>query len=67
MRNFKSITIPNTVTQIGDFAFSNCSAVESITYLGTTSEWQQVTKGISWKAMITKTKVVTCQDGDVSL
>ncbi len=67
MRNFKSITIPNTVTKIGDFAFSNCSAVESITYLGTTSEWQQVTKGISWKAMITKTKVVACQDGDVSL
>ena len=61
-----SITIPDSVTSIGYEAFYNCSSLESITFNGTMEEWNNITKGSSWKLNVPATKV-TCTDGEISL
>ncbi len=37
-----SITIPNSITSIGDYAFYNCSKLKTIYYAGTYSEWYKI-------------------------
>ena len=43
-----SITIPESVTSIGDFAFSGCSSLKTINYTGTEEQWNAIRKGTSW-------------------
>ena len=38
----KSITIPESVTSIGNSAFKNCSALENVYYLGSEEQWEQI-------------------------
>ena len=45
-----SITIPESVTSIGDFAFSGCSSLKTINYTGTEEQWNAISKGTSWKS-----------------
>lgn len=40
-----SIAIPDSVTLIGWAAFYGCNALKTITFEGTTEQWQQITKG----------------------
>jgi hypothetical protein len=42
-KNLISITIPKRVTSIGDVAFYRCTALTSIYYGGSESEWKQLT------------------------
>ena len=43
--NIRTIAIPNSVIDIGMDAFSNCDYLTDIYYLGTQSEWDEVSKG----------------------
>ena len=44
----KEITIPDSVTSIGDMAFSNCTSLTSIKYRGTEEQWNAISKGYGW-------------------
>jgi len=61
-----SITIPASVTLISYSAFEGCSNLENITFLGTTTQWDNVTKRTNWKLGIPATQV-QCSDGTVSI
>lgn len=61
-----SITIPATVTSIGDFAFYSCSALRSIYYLGTRDAWRRVNVGKSTFNKLNNA-VLHCADGDINL
>ena len=46
--NLFSIEIPNSVTEIGSYAFSGCTNLKNIYYTGTQEEWDKITKNSSW-------------------
>ena len=60
-----NITLPKSLTYIGDIAFQDCP-LSNISYVGTISEWNNITKHTSWKNGLPAT-VVHCSDGDVTL
>ena len=61
-----SITIPNSVTSIGAYAFYGCESLTSITFDGTTTEWNDISKGGAWNFDTSATEVV-CSNGTVTL
>lgn len=48
LRRIKSVTIPKSVTKIGEFAFVSCSSVKSVYYLGTVENWCAIEFGNSF-------------------
>ena len=40
-----SITIPDSVTSIGDFAFDGCDKLEEVNYRGTEEQWMKIKIG----------------------
>lgn len=48
--SLESINIPNSVISIGEDAFYGCESLETINYNGTSSEWELIEKGSSWKS-----------------
>lgn len=61
-----SIKIPDSVTEIGESAFCNCSLLTEIKFEGTVAQWQDVIKGDTWKYGVPATKVI-CSDGEADL
>ena len=59
-----SITIPESVTYIGDFAFYDCTGLTSITFKGTKEQWTLISKGTLWD-FNTGNYVIHCTDGDI--
>ena len=57
-----SITIPDSVTNIGD-AFYGCTGLTSITYKGTTTQWKAINKDIFWNCNVPSCCKVYCVDG----
>ena len=43
--NISVIIIPNSVIHIGDYAFSDCSSITDIYYMGTEEEWSNISIG----------------------
>ena len=43
-----SVTIPKSVKSIGGYAFANCISLATVNYIGTSDEWESVTKGGYW-------------------
>lgn len=43
-----SITIPDSVTNIGNYAFEHCINLKSIKYRSTEEQWGSITKGNNW-------------------
>ena len=62
----ESITIPSSVTEIGEFAFSNCSSLKTINYRGTTEMFKNVNKKGNCFNKV-KNKEVNCTDGIVKV
>lgn len=60
-----SITIPESVTSI-EPAFYNCSSLTNITYNGTQSQWNKISKKSTWK-IDSSIKTITCTDGVITL
>lgn len=59
------ITIPDSVTSIGDFAFDGCTGFTSITFNGTMAQWNAIEKGQYW-AGYPGNYTIHCTDGDIS-
>ena len=61
--NLTSLSIPESVTSIGDNVFF-ASGISSLTYQGTTEQWDAISKGYDWQGSINE---VYCSDGYVPL
>ena len=46
--NITSITIPSTVTNISSNAFIYCTSLSNIYFMGTSAQWDAITKGANW-------------------
>ena len=60
------IVIPDSVTSIGDGAFSECTKLTTIIFEGTGEQWNEIEKGFDWNYGASVTEVV-CSDGIVTL
>lgn len=60
-----SIVIPNSVTSIDYEAFMGCDKLNSINYLGTMSNWNNIS--IKWNAFPKNLKEIKCKDGVINL
>ena len=60
------VIIPNSVSSIGNNTFSGCNHLTSISYTGTITHWNNITKGLGWNAGVPAT-VVHCTDGDAPI
>jgi hypothetical protein len=58
--SLKSITIPSSVTSIGDYAFYNCSNLQNVIYEGTEEEWSGISIGTK-NSYLTKV-TISCKD-----
>ncbi len=47
----ESVTIPATVTQIGDYAFYKCGALTTVIYNGTEAQWNAIAVGAGNEAL----------------
>ncbi len=60
--NLTSITFPSSLTSIGSDAFLATYGFKSITYLGTTTQWNAISKGSNW---VRQKITVHCTDDDI--
>lgn len=66
--NLTRIQLPNTITNIGYWAFADCSSLPNLNFSGTTSEWKYIQKHVEWKDLWTPTnKFIQCLDGTIIL
>ncbi|MCQ2742114.1 MAG: leucine-rich repeat domain-containing protein, partial [Bacilli bacterium] len=57
-------SIPSTVTSLQEMAFCNCENLVTVSYNGTTAEWNALSKKPSWQGCTSLT-AITCTDGSV--
>ena len=60
-----TVTIPASVTKIGESAFQYCDDLHHIYYEGTKAQWNAIEKGNNWNDGVFTTKV-ECSDGEVA-
>lgn len=64
----KSITIPNSVTEIRALAFAGCSSLNTVMFHGTVKQWQtikQVTGNFLYS--LPPATIIKCTDGEIKL
>lgn len=66
-RGLARVTIPDSVTSIGDYAFLDCTELTSITYESTKAQWNAISKGSSWDYNVPSSCKVYCTDGTVTI
>ena len=64
-RNLVDVFIPNSVACIGQYAFYNCSKLERISFDGTTSQWENITKGGFWRYNTPSDCQIICDDPEL--
>ena len=52
------ITIPDSVTSIGAYAFNSCSGLATINYTGTEEQWIAINKANSWNRLCPSDMVI---------
>lgn len=60
--SLESITIPKNVSHINERAFDGCTALKEVDYLGSDTDWSQVTKGTGNNALDNAEKSFTRTD-----
>ena len=60
-----SVTISDSVTSIGDYAFYNCNNLTSVNYLGTMDQWKKIVKAS--QSLGSSIKKIICSDGTIEL
>lgn len=62
--NLKTITLPASLTNIGEYAFSGCDKLETVKYGGTKAQWEALKANISTTGndKLTGAKII-CTDG----
>jgi hypothetical protein len=62
-----SVMIPNTVVEIGSYAFWECYDLTTITYDGTIRQWQAINKASDWDGDgDTGDYTIYCKNGEIS-
>lgn len=69
--SIRDLTIPDSITSIGDYAFYNCTSLTSITFQGTKVQWNAIGKGSYWNQYFDREHktipfTVHCTDGNIS-
>ena len=62
-----SITIPSSVTSIGNGAFYGCIGLSEIRFNGTIAQWKKISKDSDWDYKVPSSCKVICTDGETSL
>jgi hypothetical protein len=60
------VKIPSSVSNIKRWAFRDCSNLTSLIFLGTTGQWNSITKGYEWNYSVPVT-FIPCSNGNVPL
>lgn len=60
-----SMTIPDSVTNIGYDAFVDCRGLTSINFKGTKAQWDAISKGNYWN-YYAGNYIIYCTDGEIS-
>ena len=64
--NLKAITLPASLTNIGEYAFSGCDKLETVKYGGTQAQWEALKANISeGNDKLTGAKII-CSDGIIN-
>ncbi len=60
-----SVTMPNSVTAMGDYVFAYCRNLKKIKFEGTLEQWKKIERGHYWNTDIfsRSTLVLECKDG----
>ena len=61
----QSITLPGSITKVGTMSFLSCTALTNISFLGSTTDWANVTKGDLYN-LSAGTTTIHCEGGDTT-
>ena len=56
-----SVTIPDSVTKIGELAFYQCTGLHDIQFIGTSEQWDAVSKGDNWNYHVSAEVLFHCR------
>ena len=68
--------LPKDLTSIGESAFRYCTGLSSLSFTGTKTQWNNITKSNVWygtpsedpdKSLFIGVSVVHCTDGDINI
>ena len=62
----ESIVLPESITSIGEDAFSGCSSLENVYYKGTMDQWNSISLDVFWNVGCPFTEI-QCSDGNIKL
>lgn len=60
-----AVTIPESVTEIGEVALYSCGSLTRISFNGTMAQWNSITKSLHWDKY-TDNYTVYCTDGEIT-